>query len=180
LRKLLIIAGIGVILVVIINFKVYKVSGNSMSPEFMAGDYIIVNKNLFIGKGYELGQVILFSKVTERKKSLYVKRILGDEGDVLKTGEYYLKLNEQIIPHDPVFLTIKNNFENYREVYVEMLFKNISKSYPSSFYVFTDSLIVIPDGFYFLVGDNLYESMDSRFWGFIHEDQILGEVVFSF
>jgi|AntRauTorckE6833_2_1112554.scaffolds.fasta_scaffold00950_13 signal peptidase I len=151
-----------------------------MSPELRAGDYIVVNKHLFPWKGYELGQVILFSKETEHKNSLYVKRMLGKEGDILKTEEDYLKINEQVIPHDPVFLTIKSSFENYREVYIEMLFENTPEFFPPDFYVFTDSLIVIPEGYYFLVGDNFYESMDSRFWGFIHEDQIIGKVVFSF
>ena len=40
--------------------------------------------------------------------------------------------------------------------------------------------IEIPNSCYFMIGDNPFESMDSRFWGFIHEDQINGKVVAIF
>lgn len=39
---------------------------------------------------------------------------------------------------------------------------------------------MVPEDYYFMVGDNYYESMDSRFWGFIPKENIKGKVILIF
>jgi signal peptidase I len=142
-------------------FEPYLVEGSSMDPTLKDGDRLFVNKTLqFIGE-IEKGDIVIIDGKEENIR--YVKRIIGLPGDKVsaengsvyvngkKIEEPYLESNEEDAEQMGMLLT--NDFEE----------------------------IVVPEGSYFVMGDNRLNSMDSRNGlGLIESDRILGKSEFIF
>lgn len=143
---------IGIILFLINRFFFLSiVSGNSMSPALYSGDYLI---NLY-SDSFDYYDIIIFKRDT----SVSVKRIYGLPGDELSfvssdSGEMLLRNGE---PIEDTFCS-----ENY---------------YSSGIYENNESFI-IPDDCYFVMGDNRNCSIDSRSYGFIRLDEIIGKNIY--
>lgn len=171
---------LAIILVTIcMQLKVYSVKGNSMSGTIEEGDFIIINRI-----SSKIGDVVVLKKDNQ----IFVKRLLATEGNLLLIDDEKIETGGAILPHDPVFNTFQLNY-NKEELacykYVDLLNRNVNKSklsLESKAVIVNDGKcrIKIPESYNFVVGDNYYESMDSRFWGFIHTDEILGIVIAVF
>ncbi len=136
----------------------HRVSGQSMYPTLENGDYILTNKI-----GYTLGepqrrQIIVFRE--PRDESLdFIKRIIGVPGDRLKIQYGKIYLNGSLLN------------ESYLDSNVTTL--------PASF-LREGQEIIIPDDRYLVLGDNRLASSDSREWGFITRDEIIGQAFFRY
>lgn len=142
-------------------FEPYLVEGSSMDPTLKDGDRLFVNKTLqFIGE-LEKGDIVIIDGKEENIR--YVKRIIGLPGDKVsaengsvyvngkRIEEPYLESNEEDAEQMGMLLT--NDFEE----------------------------IEVPEGSYFVMGDNRLNSMDSRNGlGLIESDRILGKSEFIF
>lgn len=171
---------LAITLMLVTRLKVYEVQSNSMLKTIKASDYVLIWKGVGFSE-YNAGSVVAFSRVgLDMKKVVFIKRIAATGNDTLIATNDGIKIKERDYPHDPVFLTIKTQFQNHQAIYFQMLFKQTAGYRASNFYSPTDSSVIVPEDFYFMIGDNFYESMDSRFWGFIHEDQIIGKVISIF
>jgi signal peptidase I len=145
--------------------KAYKIPSGSMLETLQIGDHLLVNKFLY---GVKLPftdftvipisepkfQDIIVFEFPEDPSKDFIKRVIGLPGDVIeiKDKEVYrngVKLVEPYIRHtDPNILpTVRDSY----------------------------GPITVPAGKYFCMGDNRDESYDSRFWGFVREDQIQGK-----
>jgi signal peptidase I len=145
--------------------KAYKIPSGSMLETLQIGDHLLVNKFLY---GVKLPftdftvipisepkfQDIIVFEFPEDPSKDFIKRVIGLPGDVIeiKDKEVYRnggKLVEPYIRHtDPNILpTVRDSY----------------------------GPITVPAGKYFCMGDNRDESYDSRFWGFVREDQIQGK-----
>jgi signal peptidase I len=128
------------------------VSGVSMEPTLKNGDRIIVNKLRYnLTKPY-YGDIILFPFEGNREH-IYVKRIVGKEGDEIDFINNRFVINGYYIHEDFVF--------SGGDLY-----------YP----------IIVPKNSYFVLGDNKNGSKDSRYTevGFIKRDDIIGKVVIRY
>lgn len=165
-----IVAGIRTFLV-----SPFQVEGNSMSTTLEDGEYIIINKLAYhIGKP-DRGDIVVFRPPNEPKK-YYVKRVIGVPGDdvVLRGGSVYVregstgketKLEEE-------YLDARNAGKTFR--------------HPPGSGDTSVARFTIPEGRYFLLGDNRQGSLDSRsFTGhdgnpspYVEEDSVKGRVWF--
>lgn len=144
-----------IVLVVLIRtflFSPVIVDGNSMNPTLHDGDRLFINKIGMYVRDIERYDVIVFQK---NSKKHYIKRVIGMPGD-----EVHYKNNQLFING----LAIQENYiikdEAQRDVNLQMLY----------------GLDLIPNDYYFVLGDNRQDSVDSRqrSIGLIHKDQILG------
>ena len=179
-------------------FEPFRVPSNSMMPTLLTGDFILVNK---FDYGFRLpisnsklvefskpnrGDVIVFRYPNYEKNPGYsgvdfIKRIVAGPGDVISYKNDQLSLNgksmniKKIGPYSAVDSgKPMNNYQLVQELLDSMPHEILlnpngqSKEIPE---------ITIPDGHYFVMGDNRSHSSDSRFWGFVPEDYIIGRAI---
>lgn len=179
-------------------FEPFRVPSNSMMPTLLTGDFIVVNK---FDYGFRLpitntklvefskpnrGDVIVFRYPNYEKNPGYsgvdfIKRVVATPGDVISYSEDQLSINgkvsdiKNIGPYKGVDSgQPMNNYKLVQE-FINSLPHEIllnpntqSKKIPE---------ITIPDGHYFVMGDNRSHSSDSRFWGFVPEEYIIGRAI---
>lgn len=146
LVALLLVAGLRLFV-----FQPFLVRGASMEPSFHNWDYLIVDEISYRFRSPERGEVIVF-KFPNDPSQRYIKRIIGLPGETVKVqdGQVAIFRGGERVPLD-------------------------EKSYASSD---TPGLIqvTLPENEYFVMGDNRHYSSDSRSWGALSEDLIVGRV----
>jgi len=145
----------------------FKIPTSSMVPTFKPGDRIFVNKFIygtkipFTGKRIfkfrepEPGDIIVFRSPVEAKKHL-VKRLIGTPGDTVEIKNQHILINGK--EHDEPLVLKKILYYNRGE------FGKAGKS------------VTVPEGSYFVLGDNSLNSVDSRYWGFVPSKNLTGKV----
>lgn len=136
------------------------VDGASMMPTFEDGDKVVVNKIGPILKEYKRFDVIVF----ETKKDVsYIKRIIGIPGDQIS------------YQNDELFINGKKVEEPYLKEYKKALNDNGTLTEDFTLVEYLGE-VVVPDGYFFVLGDNRRRSTDSRdpSLGFVSKDTILG------
>ncbi len=124
----------------------------SMIPTLNIRDRLFVNKFIYRFTDPKRGDIVVFASPHGDGKD-YVKRCIG-------------------LPGDSVQLIKGQVFINNKQLVVAGVI--IQEDYS-----FTD-LVSVPDGHYFMLGDNRGNSQDSRYWGFVPKKDILGEALFTF
>lgn len=158
--KSLIFAFIIVFLVNSFLFSPTIVSGESMSPTFHDKDRVLLSKTSKIQRF----DMIVFD--APDADEYYIKRVIGLPGDIVEVKNDVLYINGQEIPEP--YLE-----ENQKEVYFDKLTGDFTLKELTG-------EVKVPEGSFFVMGDNRLRSKDSRIFGFISEDAILGEVKFRF
>jgi signal peptidase I len=135
----------------------FEVEGSSMAPTLEDNQYIIINKfqyllgELFGREGFKPGRgdVVVFRPPAEGRK-YYVKRIIGIPGDeiLLRDGHVYLVQEEEEVPLEEEYLDERNRGQTFRA--------------PVGSGDRSEERHIVPDGHYFLLGDNRQGSLDSR------------------
>ncbi len=168
---------IAVVLAVIIKTSIveaYKIPSASMEDTLLVGDFLIANKFVYGARipflDWRLpaihnprpGDVVIF-KWPGDKKTNYIKRCVAVGGETLEVKDKILYVNGKEFPDPP-----KIKFEN----------QDIKR--PPSGQDTRDNWgpYVVPKGYYFMMGDNRDHSYDSRFWGPVKDNLILGEAMF--
>jgi signal peptidase I len=171
--------------------QAFKIPSESMEPTLLVGDHLLVNKFVFEGDGawYEKvlpyrpirrGDIIVF-KFPFDDHPHYVKRVIGLPGDHIRILAQHTYVNgtrlpEPYVVHDPSGDDpLVDNFPPTDRRYLQLGLRpewadQIMK------YVQRDELVV-PPGHYFVMGDNRDRSWDSRYWGFVDHDAIIGRPV---
>lgn len=146
-------------LLIIIPIRAYVmqpffVSGASMEPSFNTGDYLLIDQMSFRFREAARGEVIVF-KFPDNPSEFYIKRIVGLPGETveIRDGEVYIYNAE-----------FPDGFALDESVYQHVGF---------TFGTITTELA---DNEYFVLGDNRSQSSDSRRWGPLEEDLIVGRV----
>lgn len=169
--------------------QAFKIPSASMERTLLIGDHLLVNKFVFGGHGawYERllpyrtprrGDIIVF-KYPYLDHQHFVKRVIGLPGDHLKVvdQEVYVNgkpLNEPYVVHDPSALYDAFNY-NFPPARNQVTPASVVPEWARQIrqYVVGDE-IVVPPGKYFAMGDNRDRSQDSRYWGFVDRDAIMG------
>lgn len=156
LGKLILLA-----VVIVVPFRLYIaqpfiVDGASMSPTFETGEYLIVDELTYHFETPERGSVLIFKYPRDPAK-YFIKRVIGLPGEIvsIRNGEVSI-INEE-------------NPEGFRldEPYVEF-----EKDDTMSF--------TLSEGEYFVLGDNRSGSADSRIWGAVPKENIIGRPIIRF
>lgn len=133
-------------------FQPFLVSGESMYPTFNNGDYLIVDEVTYRFKEPKRGDVVIF-KYPENPKRFFIKRIIGLPGEtiIFKNNEVYIQTNTTA---DMVKLS---------EPYINQITIPINGTEQK-----------IETDHYFVMGDNRGFSLDSRAWGQLPKENIVG------
>ncbi len=169
--------------------QAFKIPSASMETTLLIGDHLLVNKFVFGGHGawYEKilpyrdirrGDIIVF-KYPFLDHPHYVKRVIGLPGDHLKLVDQQVYINgqpldEPYVVHDPSVPYDPFNY-SFPPLRDQMIPLNVINEWRPELrkYVEGDEMIV-PPGKYFAMGDNRDHSQDSRYWGFVDRDAIMG------
>lgn len=132
----------------------HKVSGSSMFPTLHSGDYIITNKIEYKITQPKRGEIIVFKSPRDADSVDFIKRIIGLPGDRVKVENGHFYINDALLA------------ENYLQSTILTL--------PGAFLREGEEVVVSPDH-YLVIGDNRMASSDSREWGFISREEIIGK-----
>ena len=144
-----------IILIFVIRTYIFSpviVEGDSMNPTLVEGDRLFINKiGMYIGDIERLDVVVFKGK----NNTHYIKRVVGMPGDQLHFKNNHLYINDQLISESYI---IEDDYQ--RDMTLNTLY----------------GFDKIPEDYYFVLGDNRSNSMDSRqrSIGLVHESQILG------
>ncbi len=143
--------------------QAFKIPTGSMESNLLIGDHLLVNKfvygmhSRFLAKllpyrNLKHGDIIVF-KYPNNPEVAYVKRLIGEPGDKVEMFGRTVYVNGQ---------ALKESYTQYID--------------PGSIYEHYGPYLVPPDH-YFAMGDNRDNSQDSRFWGFVPRDHIIGKAL---
>jgi signal peptidase I len=144
--------------------QAFKIPSGSMLQTLQIGDHLLVNKfkygihmpfmdrYIFEFDGPDFQDVIVFEFPEDPSKD-FIKRVVGKPGDVIEV-------------RDKKFY---RNGESLNEEYIQNTDDRVADS-RDNFGPYT-----VPEGSYFVLGDNRDESYDSRFWGVVEREKILGK-----
>ena len=147
--KTLASAAVYATLIVTFGFQVARVEGLSMAPTLADQDRLIVNKLAYrIGEPH-IGDIVMLYYPLNPEKS-FVKRVIAEESDQVRVVDGRVFRND--VPMDDAFV-------------------------PSEYRSHDDwGPQVVPEGYYFVMGDHRNNSSDSRHWGFVPKKYIIGKV----
>ncbi len=132
--------------------QAYMMPTGSMEPALLAGDHILVNRNIYRKEEPKRGEVIVFKYPPDWDVS-YVKRLIGKPGDTVEIVDRTVYLNEK---------PLKEDYARYTD--------------PGSMKEHFGPVRIPPDQ-YFVLGDNRDNSQDSRHWGFVPRRNLLGKAL---
>lgn len=184
-------------------FEPFKIPTGSMIPTLSIGDFILVNKfsygfkvpfsDWFTDPIYitgpqkpKRGDVVVF-KYPKDVSINYIKRVIGTPGDTVQMIDRVVYVND--VPIKTVEVDGKKYIESMVEKYQSYNFKFYETYTGDTKHItqidqdneYTQLLnfpqIVIPEGKYFVMGDNRDNSADSRFWGFVPFEYIKGKAI---
>jgi signal peptidase I len=189
-------------------FEPFKIPSGSMIPTLLVGDLILVNKyhygvrlpvinkKIIDNNPVQRGDVMVFRYPVDPRVD-YIKRVVGLPGDEVSYVNQKLSVNGQPVPmqslgdfYDEDSLRYAPMFsEKLGEVEHRILVEPRRPAYngaePKTFpmhencsYTAEGVTCKVPAGHYFMMGDNRDNSQDSRFWGFVPDQNIVGRAFF--
>jgi signal peptidase I len=156
-------------------FQAFKIPTGSMKPNLLVGDHLIVNKFIFAPAVFglerallpmrpiERGDIIVF-KFPEEPERDFIKRVIGLPGDTLELRNQTVLINGQALT----------------EPYAHYLFPPAAEGQMEGDLRRKYGPVTVPDGHFFMMGDNRDDSQDSRFWGFLPETYVKGRALFIY
>jgi signal peptidase I len=152
--KIVVIALLIVLPIRYFLFQPFFVNGQSMEPNFEDGDYLIVDELSYRMRAPERGEVVVFNYPHDPSQR-YIKRIIGLPGETIEivNGKVYI---------------LGNGGAEYNELN--------ETSYMPSGYTAGSMTMELGENEYFVLGDNRAASSDSRRWGNLPRDNIIGRV----
>jgi len=150
--KIVVIALLIVLPIRYFLFQPFFVDGQSMEPNFQDGDYLIVDELSYRTRAPERGEVVVFNYPNDPSKR-YIKRIIGLPGETIE------------IINGNVYIVTDGEYKELEE-----------ESYLPSVYTSGKIEKELGDNEYFVLGDNRAASSDSRVWGTLPRENIIGRV----
>ncbi|MDR9436933.1 MAG: signal peptidase I [Thiohalophilus sp.] len=162
----------------------FKIPSGSMLPTLEVGDFILVNKfayglrlpvghQRFVNLGDpERGDVIVF-RYPENPDIDYIKRVIGVPGDEVAYYNKALHINGEPLPLEKLDGYYKSYPQalRYKETLGDVEHDILVNTVASA----RDFVVNVPEDNYFVMGDNRDNSRDSRVWGFVPEENLVGE-----
>jgi len=165
--------------------QAFVIPTGSMEDTLLVGDHLLVDKLAYAPGGaitrnilpYEdvhRGDIIVF-RYPINIKDTFVKRVMGVAGDHLHLVNKKVYLNGHLL-NEPYVVHKTEYIDSYRDNFPTD--PNVPL-YPPAQAMLKDNVVngevVVPNGYYFAMGDNRDSSLDSRYWGFVPRENIIGK-----
>lgn len=177
--------------------QAFNIPSGSMKPSLLVGDFILVNKLVYgnwdIGIPFtnitfyhhnnrlakiDRGDVIVF-KYPEDPSIDFIKRVVGLPGDIVEVKNDIVYINGKPLKRveDGYYEEENEKVKKYKETTV----RSDGKEYSYTVMEIEDGIgpdfgpVQVPPNSYFVMGDNRDNSKDSRFWGFVPDDYVIGQ-----
>jgi signal peptidase I len=149
--------------------QAFKIPSSSMEPTLLVGDYLLVNKfiyglripytniKVFQYKKPQRGNIIVFIYPKDPTKD-FIKRVIGTEGEKVQIIHSKIYINDRLID-DPW-----GHFQINQQLGYFPMMENFGP-------------VVVPKDSLFVMGDNRDNSQDSRFWGYVNLNAVLGKAL---
>ncbi len=176
-----------IIVLVVRSFLVepFQIPSSSMEPTLDVGDFILVNKYTYGLRLPVLGTKVVSINMPERGDVMvffppgdsryFIKRVIGLPGDVIEYHDKVLTINGK----EQALVAVKDAPMDYeeRDLFQEDLngVKHVTFHQPRR--LAEDFRVTVEPGHYFMMGDNRDNSSDSRYWGQVPEERIVGKAV---
>ncbi len=185
-------------------FEPFKIPSGSMVPTLLVGDLILVNKfhygvrlpvinkKIIDNNPVKRGDVMVFRYPVDKRLD-YIKRVVGLPGDEVAYLNQKLSINGQPVPTEAQGEHYDDDSLSYSPMFLEKLgdaqhkmrvdpqrsayYGPDPKRFPMAEncrYSPEGMVCKVPPGHYFMMGDNRDNSQDSRFWGFVPDENIVG------
>ena len=151
-REVLEVVVIAVVLALVIRFFVvepFYIPSESMLPTLEVNDRIIVSKVNYYFTSPERGEILVFKYPLDLSQN-FVKRLIAVGGETVELKNSVLYINGEAVPED--YLPPDLRYSNFGPVEV-------------------------PEGHFFMMGDNRNSSSDSRTWGYVDEELLIGRAM---
>lgn len=187
-------------------FEPFRIPSGSMIPTLMIGDFILVNKFAYGFKvpfsdislfGIDSDPVYLFNESQPKRGDVvvfkypqdpsinYIKRVVGLPGDTIEIKDKRVYINDQPMAQDEIdgkeiMSDMDDKFQNYNLKFYSAEtgeHKYTIQQDMDNYYKTDYERRQIPNGKYFVMGDNRDFSYDSRFWGYVDHKHIKGEAI---
>ncbi|MDD5325884.1 MAG: signal peptidase I [Polaromonas sp.] len=188
-------------------FEPFKIPSGSMIPTLLINDLILVNKfhygirlpvintKVWNNQEPERGDVMVF-RYPPKPSLDYIKRVVGIPGDEVAYLNKHLTINGKPVPKTPLPDFFDEDSMRYSKQFEEVLggkkHRLLNDDERPSFvpgasdfqfkqncrYSSEGVVCKVPEGHYFMMGDNRDNSLDSRYWGFVPEKNIVGKAFF--
>ena len=185
-------------------FEPFNIPSGSMIPTLLAGDYLFVSKYSYGYSRYsfpfgavpfddrimasepERGDVVVF-RLPSNVSVDYIKRVVGLPGDKIQLKQGQLYVNDTLVPRR--FVGSQTVSLGYRDVEVRAFEETMDNGKTYLIHEFGDNdqmdntkIYEVPEGHYFMMGDNRDRSKDSRFAdvGFVPFENLIGRAEFLF
>ena len=145
-----------------------QVDGHSMDPTLADRQRVIVLKHTSI----ERFDIVVAKEVEEGKTKQIVKRVIGMPGDTITYQNDKLTVNGKEVK--------ENYLKEFQAAFAKDKLANDAKAFTVNAEGNTTFTVTVPEGKYFLLGDNRIVSKDSRAVGYFDESALVGEVKFRF
>lgn len=168
--------------------QAFVIPSGSMEDTLLIGDHLLVDKLAYAPGGtlskyilpYEQpkhGDIIVFRFPVDISQT-FVKRVIGVPGDRLKMVNRVVyrngvQLNEPYVYHKLAYDASRDNFPGEPTLFADGLQAQLQRDMLDNHVV--NGEIVVPPNKYFAMGDNRDNSLDSRYWGFVPRENIIGK-----
>ena len=174
-------------------FEPFKIPSGSMIPTLLVGDFIVVNKfsygvrlpvlntKILEVASPERGAVVVFRYPSDPSIN-FIKRAVGLPGDTIVYRDKQLYVNGELIDDKPTGRFESNDVKCSTPAADALLFDELLGAESHQILMHDRSggrngQWVVPEGHYFMMGDNRDRSNDSRMWGFVPEENLLGRAI---
>lgn len=171
--------------------QAFKIPSQSMEQTLLVGDHLLVNKFVFGGRGswydpllpyreIRRGEIIVF-KFPYDDHAHYVKRVIGVPGDRVKIVDQQVYVNGRPLA-EPYKVHDAASYDPYGDNFPpasrHFLQRNVRSEWAEDILsCVKDGELAVPPNKYFVMGDNRDHSWDSRYWGFVDRESIMGRPV---
>src|ERR1700752_1542254 len=173
------------IFVVTFIIQAFQIPSPSMENTLLIGDYLLVNKLCYGGgslgdyvmpyRRIHRGDIVVFHYPVDPQQH-FVKRVIGVPGDHLRMVNKKVWINGKPLDESYLrFLEPPNNMfrDNFPRSDIPA-FGLEGKWWFEMRKLVEDGQLIVPDVHYFVLGDNRDDSQDSRYWGFVPRENIIG------
>lgn len=174
------------IFVIVFLTQAFQIPSESMEQTLLVGDYLLVDK-VYYGDGGHWGAILPYHQVQRgdiivfkwpvNPQQHFVKRVIGISGDRIRMvkGRVFVNGKET----DEKYAVYKgHNYDFYRDDFPNVRYRSrqVTDDWWKDFPGFIrNGELLVPEGHYFVLGDNRDQSLDSRYWGFVPRENIIGK-----